>query len=83
MGTEKGKNRGKETGRERNGDIQDFHAEPPDAVDRAGITAFRASMSTQAARQLIFVVRRLCERYFVVVRMRSNTAFASIQRRAK
>ena len=30
----------------------------PDAVDRAGITAFRGSMSTQPARQLILGVRR-------------------------
>src|SRR5438445_12370469 len=32
-------------------------AERTDAVDRAGITAFRASMSTQPARQLILGVR--------------------------
>src|SRR5262249_59665192 len=33
-------------------------AERTDAVDRAGITAFRSSMSAQPARQLILGVRR-------------------------
>jgi Acetyltransferase (GNAT) domain len=35
-------------------------AEPTDQVDRAGITAFRDVTMLQPARQLIFVVRRLC-----------------------
>ena len=34
-------------------------AEPPDAVDRAGILVFRGLTSLQPARQLIRSVRRL------------------------
>jgi hypothetical protein len=33
-------------------------AEPTDAVDRAGILAFRAILSARPARQLILVVRQ-------------------------
>jgi hypothetical protein len=40
------------------GDIQDSLAERADAVDRAGILAFRGTMFDQPARQLILSVRR-------------------------
>jgi hypothetical protein len=39
-------------------------AERTDAVDRAGITAFRGSMSTQPARQVILGVRPPEERLY-------------------
>jgi len=47
-----GKTKG--SGIDSGGDI----AERTDAVDRAGVPAFRGSMSTQLARQLILGVRR-------------------------
>jgi hypothetical protein len=44
--------------RKQQGGIVDSSAEPPGAVDRAGIVVFRASPPLQPARQVTLIVRR-------------------------
>jgi hypothetical protein len=46
----------------RNGAIQDFQAEPPNAVDRVGIPVLLGLKSLEPARQLIPSVRGLSRR---------------------